>query len=94
MFIGVQQSTCQVLGIVLGTWGYINVGDTSLGLNKLCLDGRKTDLQKVMMKSEAAASTVWCACLSSNQSLPTWSRPSPPDRRHFSRKPSQIPHLG
>lgn len=50
MFIGVQQSTCQVLGIVLGTWGYTNVGDTSLGLNKLRLDGGKTDLQKVMMK--------------------------------------------
>lgn len=31
----VQQSTCRVLGIVLGAWGCTNVGDTGLVLNKL-----------------------------------------------------------
>lgn len=45
----VQQSTCQVQGIVLGAWGWgANVGDTALALSKhVC--GEKTTLQKAMI---------------------------------------------
>lgn len=84
-FIGVQQSSCQVPGIVLGAWGCTDVGDTGLALKIPTAWGEKTDLQKVVTVGTAAASThLWCTCCSLQQD-PSWScrcphlpRPSSP----------------
>lgn len=84
-FIGVQQSSCQVPGIVLGAWGCTDVGDTGLALKIPTAWGEKTDLLKVATVGTAAASThLWCTCCSLQQD-PSWScrcphlpRPSSP----------------